>query len=329
MKPSLRQTLPALSVALAAASLAGAASAQVARFEVTGFAQGLSGNGDDDHQLNQGQAPLRLDVQVFDGTDWIVDNELRGSLDTSSTAYALADAKTMRAAANSGSSAFVRAGAGSFGSGTINTETWSRVRLPFRIDAPGLAGQSGTMQARLSITGFVLPYGLGSVVSDAGTSGYAQSIFMTSGVVTNPPASSCQSNFNACYHLQNVGGVLSSSGQSIARDYLIAFPFRFGDWTSFDLQLGMRVGASASALSNSISVGDDVSQYGMSVDHTLNWGGIQLVLNGAGAVVSGWSVQSLAGVNLATPVPEPGAWALWLAGLAATGSLVRRRAAQR
>jgi hypothetical protein len=49
--------------------------------------------------------------------------------------------------------------------------------------------------------------------------------------------------------------------------------------------------------------------------HTLRWGGISAVLDASGQSIQNWSVQSLPGIDLTTPVPEPGSWALMLAGV--------------
>jgi hypothetical protein len=63
--------------------------------------------------------------------------------------------------------------------------------------------------------------------------------------------------------------------------------------------------------------------------HTARWGGISNVYDAAGHSVAGWTLTADSGtdyrVAITSTVPEPQAWALWLAGMAAVGRRMRRR----
>lgn len=72
--------------------------------------------------------------------------------------------------------------------------------------------------------------------------------------------------------------------------------------------------------------GTSVSLTGSALyNQSADWGGISGILDANGNLVTGWSVHSVAGVDLLTPVPEPETYALLLAGLAVVVGVVRGR----
>jgi hypothetical protein len=98
-------------------------------------------------------------------------------------------------------------------------------------------------------------------------------------------------------------------------------PFQFGSWAQYQLSASTFVTVGGNA-----GWGQSVDHEGQSdFSHTLKWGGISAVLDASGQTVQNWTVQSLPGINLVTPVPEPDNWILMLAGLGITGWMARQR----
>lgn len=125
--------------------------------------------------------------------------------------------------------------------------------------------------------------------------------------------------------------VADSQGKAITgnapfRTWTLNIPVTFGAWSSFSLQMWTSAGAYANA------PGDGSwQQYGAwsNAAHSMRWGGIQQILNAQGQALSGWTVESLPGVDLTvSAVPEPQSLALWLAGLGLLRMAVRRRRPQ-
>jgi hypothetical protein len=107
-----------------------------------------------------------------------------------------------------------------------------------------------------------------------------------------------------------------------------AVPFTFGQ--AFDLGVFANVWAGEAAS----GAGTDPNVTSLNFHNTISWGGPGFVLTngGDGPAITDFTISSLTGTNYSRPftegVPEPGAWALLLAGFGLTGAVARRRRAR-
>lgn len=209
------------------------------------------------------------------------------------------------------------------------------VRTPFRVQSGAATGQ-GTLVVPLHVSGSVE---LGPAILDqtnwAQAEGAAYMYFWATGL----NASGCSYHTTAgCWAIDHVvkstpgGGVyfdtVTDSNNPI-RTWTLHIPFDFGSWNDFYLQ--MWTGAE-SKVQPGYNAQVGISHYAESdFAHTLRWGGVSAVLDANGQPVSDWNIESLPGVNLrvsalpAGAVPEPGTFALLLAGLGVMGWLLARR----
>ncbi len=218
-----------------------------------------------------------------------------------------------------------------YGTGAI-ASAHAAVNVPFLVNHAQLNGTSGTMQALLNVSGTVsLGPGLLSDLSLGAWSpySYGQSYVLVSatGLAPGPSGTSvCGYNQSqACLELLT-GYLASSSGYSSSGSgangsWLLNIPFTFGSWSSYSLDI--KTYSSVTAVGGN---GTAVSLTGSALyNQSADWGGISGILDANGNPVSGWSVHSIAGVDLLTPVPEPETYALLLAGLAVVAGVFRSR----
>lgn len=218
-----------------------------------------------------------------------------------------------------------------YGTGAIaSAHAW--VDVPFLVNHAQFNGTSGTMQALLNISGTVsLGSGLLADPSLGAWSPYSwgQSRVHVSatGLAPGPSGSGhCgHDSFLACRELVTgyVAGSsgFSSSGSGANGNWLLNIPFTFGSWSSYRLDIV--------AYSNVNAVGGNGTSVSLTgsakYNQSADWGGITGILDANGSQVTGWSVHSVTGVDLLTPVPEPETYALLLAGLAVIVGVVRSR----
>jgi hypothetical protein len=103
------------------------------------------------------------------------------------------------------------------------------------------------------------------------------------------------------------------NSNSAVRPWTLNIPIVYGQLNSFTLQMWTFADSSVTA-----GVQGDYRQHISESDfaHTMNWGGIQAMLDDQGQPVTGWGISTLPGLDLTVAVvPEPGSWALMLGGL--------------
>lgn len=191
-------------------------------------------------------------------------------------------------------------------------------RLTFSL-AGASAGTRGTMIGRLAVTGnldantsFKYPNGYATAGAGVNASGGL-------GIVTN--------------HIQEVTSAqtpLSGSMPSFIT-FEAAVAFNTLDFTALSvfLQTGIRSGV--------LSVIGQSYNADANVDYSVEWAGIDSVVDKNGNPITGWSVSSASGFDYSrsyasqvTAVPEPETYTMMLAGLGLIGAFARRRrAAQR
>jgi hypothetical protein len=238
------------------------------------------------------------------------------SSDHYATAFGSVDAKQISLSSSARHAASIDQG--TYGVGGL-ASAYASVTVPFLLAHPSAAliGTTGSMIVPLIVTGDVtLDTGFYNPVTFAITDGRAWVGFNATGLSTNPDCTVAQQCRDVSSDYQ--GTVVKGNG--IAGTWNVSIPFQFGSWSSYYLSATThaRVGGNAG--------------WGQSVDHegtadfsnTLRWGGISAVLDAQGNTVTGWTIQSLPGIDLTTPVPEPGTWALMLAGLGLFGWKLRR-----
>lgn len=112
--------------------------------------------------------------------------------------------------------------------------------------------------------------------------------------------------------------------------YSFVLPVVLGQTVLFDLSLearasasGWRAGSPGSAAYLTPVQSGAVANFGS----TASWQGITSLTLNDGTPLQGWTLSSASGFDYTQPVPEPGTWALWLAGLVVLVAGVRRRRA--
>ena len=219
----------------------------------------------------------------------------------------------------------------SYGTGAIaSAHAW--VDVPFFVNHAQLNGTGGTMQALLNISGNVslgsglladpllgnlAPYGYGQSYVHVSATGLAPGL-NGSGYCGFVGAQACRELLTG--YLAGPTG-FSSSGAGANGNWLLNIPFTFGSWSSYRLDIVAYSSVTAVGGSDTSVSLTGSALYNQSAD----WGGISGMLDANGSPVTGWSVHSIAGVDLLTPVPEPETYALLLAGLAIIAGVVRGR----
>ena len=202
--------------------------------------------------------------------------------------------------------------------------------------APGLSGQAGFLNASIRIDGV-----LGGSSSDptfgptfsSWNFGFQLVRLDASGA---PVGSAAQLAFGDILRVNSQGtSVVGTTRQPIVNQLVsLNAPIVFGSDYRLILNLSTTVFANArprglpSDPSYLLPVQSNASA---SFANTATWQGIQSVTLANGDPVIGWSVASTSGIDyaLAVPVPEPGTWALLLAGLAVLAGNQHRRRARR
>lgn len=202
------------------------------------------------------------------------------------------------------------------------------VNMPFRVPAPvpSLSGTAGTMVATLLVSGALnLAPGFYDPVSQALVANQAHVYFWASGL----GAPTCGFlGSNGCLDITSDYRGTVTTGSGANGVWTMNLPFRYDEWSNYILQLWLQGKASSTA---TLLSGFVNSHAEADYAHTLAWGGITAVLDAAGQPVSGWTVESLPGVDLrfAAVVPEPGSWPLMAGGLLIVVWRVRRRLVNR
>lgn len=214
---------------------------------------------------------------------------------------------------------------GVYGEGAL-AEAYASAYVPFQFLQSSLTGTTGTMVAPLVVTGDVrLDAGFFNEVTRAYGDGRAWVSFTATGLTTDPDCAFIGDQCRAIYSDRQGTQV---TGNGVVGSWVLNIPFTFGVWSEFYLGAysHVRVGGAA-------GWGQSIDHEGESdFSHTLSWGGITDVLDANGNSVSGWTVESLPGVDLRTPawdvpattVPEPATWALMAVGLVGILLVARR-----
>lgn len=183
-----------------------------------------------------------------------------------------------------------------------------------QVDLPGQAGQAAVWRFTVDVSGLMDNAG-------AGASHLELTAFKDRGeLFNNVPGWDRGGSDPRTTELQRVGWSARYGADRLVLDTVtFAVPVTLGqafDWGVYaTLQAGASsYGASPARSTASADFGDTV-QYGGSAGL---WIGDQ--------EVQGWSLSAVSGIDwLATPVPEPGSWALMGAGLAGLAGWTRRR----
>ena len=294
-----------------------------------------------------GQSLVNLSVNAYHDNDSFTQNGLPGTtllgavsaFDSapngtstavlSASASGRAEAKSVGVSAVASASAYSESSA--YGTGSF-AMAQAMVNVPFLVNHPALNGSSGILQARLNVSGTLsLGAGLLSVQALGSWSPYAYgqsyAILWATGLANGPSGPSLCGYYQAQACGEKLAGYLaessgySSAGLGVNGSWLLNIPFQFGSWSSYSLT--MLASSKVMAVGGN---GTSVSLTGSALyDQSADWGGIAQVLDANGNPVTGWSVQSLPGVDLLTAVPEPQTWLLLLSGLALLGRLMSRR----
>lgn len=223
-----------------------------------------------------------------------------------SNAFGSVDAKQISLYSSSRHVAWIDQG--TYGVGGL-ARAYASVAVPFLIQQTSLTGTMGTMVVPLHVSGTVsLDSGFYNPSTFAITSGRAWIGFSATGLAQNPD---CSSIGNQCRDIGSDFQGTTVLGNGVDGTWTLNIPFQFGSWAQYQLSANTYVTVGGNA-----GWGQSVDHEGESdFSHTLRWGGISAVLDASGQSVQNWTVQSLPGIDLTTPVPEPGSWALMLAGV--------------
>jgi hypothetical protein len=285
---------------------------------------------------------------------------------TQSTASVRLDTAGASASASSGAHAAAAAGRLSVYAGALSSVTvggvdsqgnpYERIEGPsasaeatagwqdlVTISAPGQAGQRGSFNAVLQLTGTVgssaSPY---VHIVNTATGGFLYMDFGSSaGVtlngsgidwVTNTADDACAakglgSRLACARGIGNDPNGDKSFSSGRVQDVAVTVQFTFG--TVFTLGYSMVAdGTAQSSLSAYKITGGGGASGTADLSHTLLWGGIDSVITAGGNAVSGYSVSSSSGFDYTQPaaaVPEPSAGILLMAGLAGLALYGRKR----
>lgn len=179
---------------------------------------------------------------------------------------------------------------------SANLNTYFSDRLTF-IDASQAPGTLGTAYASVAITGAV--------------SASPTDRFTTSSSHAQVTINGASVSVTALGDRANIGGIPGV--------ITFALPVKFNaeDFTSLNVQLLTSAVASALNIPDAVYAASASANFG----NTVEWLGVDRVVDANGAVVDGWSVQSATGFDYAQSyaaqaVPEPGSAGLLLLGLA-------------
>jgi hypothetical protein len=199
----------------------------------------------------------------------------------------------------------------------------AQVTTPFRIQGGGAPGSSGTLVARLDVSGAVH---VDPAQFNPVTSLLAQEQAYMYFWATGLNASGCTYYVDAgCLDIiRNSDGNFINSNNAL-RTWTLNIPFSFDAWGQFSLQMWTL--ADTYVQTGVPALGGFVTHFAESDFRTngLRWAGIDSVLDANGVPVSGWTIESLPGVDLTlSAVPEPPAGLLMLGGLLGVALLKRR-----
>jgi hypothetical protein len=191
--------------------------------------------------------------------------------------------------------------------------------------APGVT--SGSYTATLFLSGTLEPL---ASVSASGNVGFAtmEASLELVDAATRP--------FDLSYTLSNYSGFIGSGGGSLNGDrYTGAYTGAFTFSIPYENLVGQTIKVSLKCGMNAINLqGGDAAGGICDLGHSLYWGGISNIVDQNGTPVAGASAMGGSGFNYlnASPlyvppggVPEPGNWALLIAGFGLTGMMQRHR----
>jgi len=197
----------------------------------------------------------------------------------------------------------------------VNSRIGFQDRLTFNLaGAPGAT--YGTMIGRLAVTGNL----------DANTSFRYPYGYATAGAVVNA-SGGLGTVTNRIQEVTYAQTPLSGSMPSFIT-FEAAVSFNTLDFTNVSVYLdtGIRSGV--------LSVIGQSYNADANVDYSVEWAGIDSVVDSKGNPITGWSVSSASGFDYSrsyasqvTAVPEPDTYAMLLAGLGLIGTIARRRRA--